>query len=69
MAWSFAPNRFRGSSFSELFVPLSIFATSLADLIPRNGIRCADRCDAATSRAQDKRRLRDDNRILGNSDP
>jgi len=28
------PELLQGSSFSELFIPLSIFATSLADLIP-----------------------------------
>jgi hypothetical protein len=33
--------------FSELFVPLSIFATSLADAVPLHGTRCADRHDAA----------------------
>jgi hypothetical protein len=42
-----SPKSLRGSSFSELFVPLSIFATSLADAVPSRGTRCADRHDAA----------------------
>jgi hypothetical protein len=32
------PELLRSSSFSELFVPLSIFATSLADAVPFVGL-------------------------------